>query len=219
MIVTQTANEKLRPISWRFWTPKQTAHHQCTSLLTIELKLISKLSRAVQANPESTSGSESSSDSDSDSEDEVPYVRKRPRVEDFIMDDDEEGAAAVVSPEQMRTKNEVASVPVVIPDIEQVDEHETLEKVGEVLSIVDKVVIVEGLPPQPQAGGLDRALDSDTLLVFEDRKVLGYVSIILLLNFKPRFPLNEYFLGLGNVWPDYTAILSGTLQRGISSRH
>lgn len=132
------------------------------------------------------------------------------------MEDDDE-AAAVVSPDQMRTKNEVADVPVVIPDVEQVGEHETLEKVGQVLSIVDKVVIVEGLPPQKQGGmSADRALDSDTLLVFEDRKVLGYVSIVFFLGLKPRFPLNEYFLGLGNVWSDHSAVLSSALQRHIS---
>lgn len=92
------------------------------------------------------------------------------------MDEDEEGGA-VVSPDQVRTKNEVADVQVVIPEVEQVEEYETLEKVGEVFSIVDKVVIVKGGPQQVQGRVSDRALDSDTLLVFEDRKVLGYVSV------------------------------------------
>ena len=92
------------------------------------------------------------------------------------MDDDEEGAA-IVSPDQVRTKNEVADLPIIVPQTEEVEAHEHLERVGEVFSIVDKVVIVKGLPQQVQGRVSDRALDSDTLLVFEDRKVLGYVSI------------------------------------------
>jgi hypothetical protein len=95
--------------------------------------------------------------------------------------EDDEGTAAFVSPDEVKTKNEVADVHITIPDVEEVDAGETLEKVGEVLSIVDKVVIVKGLPQQVQGRASDRALDSDTLLVFEDRKVLGYVSPSLIL--------------------------------------
>lgn len=101
------------------------------------------------------------------------------------MDEDEEGGA-VVSPDQVRTKNEVADVPVVVPDVEQIGDDEKLEKVGEIFSIVDKVVIVKGLPQQVLGRVSDRALDSDTLLVFEDRKVLGYVSIFLFFFLKLR---------------------------------
>ena len=63
-----------------------------------------------------------------------------------------------------------------IPEISEVDLHERLEKVGEVMSIMDRVVIVKGLPSSIANRGSETALDSDTLLVFEDRKVLGYVS-------------------------------------------
>jgi H/ACA ribonucleoprotein complex non-core subunit NAF1 len=52
---------------------------------------------------------------------------------------------------------------------------EVLEKVGEVMSVVGNVVIVKGRAAT--SGGSERALDSDTLLVFEDRKVLGYVRV------------------------------------------
>lgn len=52
-----------------------------------------------------------------------------------------------------------------------------LEKVGEVLNIVDNTVIIKGVPSGALERGFDRALDSDTLLVFDDRKVLGYVSL------------------------------------------
>jgi H/ACA ribonucleoprotein complex non-core subunit NAF1 len=46
------------------------------------------------------------------------------------------------------------------------------------MSVVGNVVIVKGLAT---TGTSERALDSDTLLVFEDRKVLGYVGSWLIL--------------------------------------
>jgi len=52
---------------------------------------------------------------------------------------------------------------------------EVLEEVGEVLSIIGNIAIVKGLPSKFADRGSERALDSETLLVFEDRKVLGYV--------------------------------------------
>ena len=62
-----------------------------------------------------------------------------------------------------------------VPDVSEVGPHEQLERVGEVMNIIDKVVIVKGIPSDIANRGSERALDSDTLLVFEDRKVLGYV--------------------------------------------
>ena len=52
---------------------------------------------------------------------------------------------------------------------------QSLEKVGEIISIIEKVAIVKGTSSDAQNRANERALDSDTLLVFEDRKVLGYV--------------------------------------------
>ena len=62
-----------------------------------------------------------------------------------------------------------------IPPITQVGPDEQLEKVGEVMNIVNNVVIVKGLESGTHRA-LERALDSGTLLVYEDRRVLGYVS-------------------------------------------
>jgi H/ACA ribonucleoprotein complex non-core subunit NAF1 len=77
----------------------------------------------------------------------------------------------------LRTKNEVFDTSITIPDLEEVGTDEELEKVGEVLSIIDQVAIVKGLPSEYSNRASERALDSDTLLVFEDRKVMGYVRI------------------------------------------
>lgn len=75
------------------------------------------------------------------------------------------------------TVHEVLNEEVAIPNVTEVDPNETLERVGEVLSVLqDKIVIVKGLASQIAGRAPERVLDTDTLLVFEDRKVLGYVS-------------------------------------------
>ena len=120
---------------------------------------------------------ESSSSSSSDDEDAGEDVRhsQSSAKEDVAGDDDEDGAAGAAGPDSNKTKNEVTEVKVTIPDIEEVGPDEGLEKVGEVMSIMDKVVIIKGLSSGKQTKASERALDSDTLLVFDDRKVLGYV--------------------------------------------
>ena len=92
-------------------------------------------------------------------------------------DDDDEGALAR-SRNNVHLKNEIADVPINIPDTEEVGHEEAIEKVGDIMSIVGNVVIVKGLPSGIVNRGLDKALDSDTLLVFDDRRVLGYVRIV-----------------------------------------
>lgn len=69
---------------------------------------------------------------------------------------------------------------ITVPDIEQVGSEEVLEKVGEIVTIMNNLAIVKGMPSELLNRGSDRALDSDTLLVFEDRKVIGYVSSLKL---------------------------------------
>ena len=138
---------------------------------------------------ESTSDSESmdtSSDSDSsgDENEDKDKPQGRPsKNEPLGLDEDEESGPAITSESQLRTKNEIAEFDVAIPDIEEVPPDEQLEKVGEVMSIIDKVVIVKGAPSTLAHRGSERALDSDTLLVFEDRKVLGFVSVLSLTVF------------------------------------
>ncbi|KAI0695625.1 Gar1/Naf1 RNA binding region-domain-containing protein [Cytidiella melzeri] len=122
------------------------------------------------------SDDESSSESESEPEVVGQTSAKRSKEEETLGDeDDDTGAGANISPDQMRTKNEDREETVNIPEVEEVGEDEVLDKVGEIMSIIDKVVIVRGTPSQVQSRGSEKALDSDTLLVFEDRKVLGYV--------------------------------------------
>jgi len=57
-----------------------------------------------------------------------------------------------------------------MPSITSVEPSEAIELVGEVLSIVDSVVVVKSYEH-----GQYKVLDTDSLFVLEDRKVLGLV--------------------------------------------
>jgi H/ACA ribonucleoprotein complex non-core subunit NAF1 len=85
-----------------------------------------------------------------------------------------------VSGTYMQTKNEVMDSDIAIPDIEAVGLEEELELVGEVISIMEMAVIVKGAESEVANRAAGRALDSGTLLVFSDRKVLGYVIFCIL---------------------------------------
>jgi H/ACA ribonucleoprotein complex non-core subunit NAF1 len=119
-----------------------------------------------------------SSDSDSDSESDTDDT-KTANIDKTLGDgenSDEDTGPAPTTGSYFQTKNEVAEGDVRIPDIQSVDPEEYLEKVGEIMSVVENVVIVKGLPSDIANRGAARALDSDTLLVFEDRTVMGYVG-------------------------------------------
>ena len=131
---------------------------------------------------DSDSDSDSDSSSSSDSEDNDKKEKAVPHPTDDKVEtaeDHEDEPTSHTSPDQVKTLNEVVDVKVNIPDISEVGEQEELEKVGEVMSIIDKVVIIKGVPSPIQNRVNERALDSDTLLVFGDRKVLGYVCFSL----------------------------------------
>ncbi|KAG6817931.1 hypothetical protein H0H87_012399 [Tephrocybe sp. NHM501043] len=121
-----------------------------------------------------TPASDSSSESDSDSESEESEVgAKAPAALD--LDDDEDNEPAPTSGAYFQTKNEVVDADIVVPDITEVGPEEVLEKVGEIMTVMGNTVIVNGVPSDDVNRGSDRALDSDTLLVFGDRKVMGYI--------------------------------------------
>jgi len=122
----------------------------------------------------SSSDSDPSSDSDygvkeNDASKKTPVER---RVFDEDDEDDDEGGA-IAATIALRTKNELPEPDIMIPSIAQVGPDEELEK-GEIMNIVNDVVVVKG-----EASSTHRisqhALDSETLLVYEDRKVLGYI--------------------------------------------
>lgn len=129
----------------------------------------------INCNTVVSSRDESDSDSSDSSDDEG-------KIEAVIGDDgddesDNEGPKKQNPTSQVATKNEILNPEVKLPAISEVDPSEILELAGEISSVVDSVVIVRGLERherQPEAA--DRVLDTDSLLVFDDRKVLGLVS-------------------------------------------
>ncbi|KAJ3789223.1 Gar1/Naf1 RNA binding region-domain-containing protein, partial [Lentinula aff. detonsa] len=122
---------------------------------------------------DSESGSDSS-DSENDTEENIATGVKVEEEEEGMLDEEDSGPSAVTA-SYYSTKNEVADAAITIPDIEEVGSEEHLELVGRIMNIIDNAVIVEGLQTELFRGRSDRALDADTLLVFEDRKVLGYI--------------------------------------------
>jgi H/ACA ribonucleoprotein complex non-core subunit NAF1 len=93
-----------------------------------------------------------------------------------VDDDEESGATTVAS--YVQTKNEIVDTDIVVPSVSEVGLEEGLEKVGEVMNIIGNVVIVKGLPADSSRAVSEKALDVETLLVFDDRKVLGHVRIL-----------------------------------------
>ncbi|KAN0138241.1 NAF1 domain containing protein [Lactarius tabidus] len=136
----------------------------------------------------SSSDSDTSSDSDSDSGRENDASKRTPverRVVDEEDEEDEEGGA-VAAAVLLRTKNELSEPDIVIPSIAEVGPDEQLEKVGEIMNIVNNVVVVKGEASSTHRAS-EHALDSETLLVYEDRKVLGYIHETFGPTYQPMY--------------------------------
>ncbi|KZS93476.1 NAF1-domain-containing protein [Sistotremastrum niveocremeum HHB9708] len=117
---------------------------------------------------------DSESDSSDSSDDDRPLDAVH--VDDGDDDSDHEGAKKQDPTTQIATKNEILNPEVKLPPISEVDPAEILELAGEISSVIDSVVIVRGIERQEkQPESTDTVLDTDSLLVFEDRKVLGLV--------------------------------------------
>ncbi|KAI6163896.1 Gar1/Naf1 RNA binding region-domain-containing protein [Pisolithus thermaeus] len=122
--------------------------------------------------PDSPSDSESESSSEEDSDVE-PTSRDPAELTslDHASDIEHEDAGTTGDIGYVQTKNEVVDTDIVIPEVSEVSPEDSLEKVGEVMSIVGNVVIVKGLLADNSKTLSERALDAETLLVFDDRKI------------------------------------------------
>ncbi|KAG5342042.1 hypothetical protein C0989_005722 [Termitomyces sp. Mn162] len=138
-----------------------------------DLKAIDNEDDAPKLTPTSAFD-DSDSDSDSSPEPDEPDADEKASI-DFDPDDDEDNGFAPSSGSYFHTKNEIAETNVVVPTIPEVGPEEVLEKVGEIMSVMGNTVVVNAVPSEVANRGSERALDSDTLLVFQDRKVLGYI--------------------------------------------
>ncbi|KAG8898277.1 hypothetical protein FRC01_010965 [Tulasnella sp. 417] len=96
----------------------------------------------------------------------LPLRNSKPGDSD---DDDEVEGRTNSAP--VKTTNEVVDPNVVPPSIEKVGDDELLEIVGDVMNIIGSVVVVKGLP----GSAAEKVLDTGSLLVWDDRHVLGEV--------------------------------------------
>ena len=115
--------------------------------------------------------------SDADSEDSSSESEADVDKPSLVICEDEDGVSLPLKQDSyFRTKNEpTEESDVLVPDIQQVGADEILEQIGEVLNIVENTVIVKG---HTASKNTNQTLDAETLLLFEDRQVLGYVSLM-----------------------------------------
>ncbi|KAI5997947.1 Gar1/Naf1 RNA binding region-domain-containing protein [Pisolithus albus] len=122
--------------------------------------------------PDSPSDSESESSSEEDSGVEpMPRDPTELTSHDHASDIEHEDVGTTGDIGYVHTKNEVVDTDIVVPEVSEVSPEDSLEKVGEVMSIVGNVVIVKGLLADNPKTLSERALDAETLLVFDDRKI------------------------------------------------
>lgn len=132
---------------------------------------------AADANAESSDSSSSDWDSSSDSEDEEQSRQpSRPSQPSKLAnsDDEDEDLGGKTTSGPLKTTNEVVDPDVAPPSIERVGDDEILEIVGEVMSVIGSVVVVKGQP----GSAVEKVLDTGSLLVWDDRHVLGEVRTV-----------------------------------------
>lgn len=142
------------------------------------MNILSKgiLTLIVRATSDSASPSDSEPDASSSSDSEEGREHAAPRRQRPTDDVEDEESGVTATATYLQTKNEIVDANFIVPTISEVEPCDKLEKVGEIMSIVGNTVIVRGLPVDLVNSLSECALDVESLLVFEDRKVLGYVS-------------------------------------------
>ncbi|KAI0323009.1 Gar1/Naf1 RNA binding region-domain-containing protein [Amylostereum chailletii] len=129
------------------------------------------------------------SSSDSDDNDNVLTRKAAKRQHEDEDEDEEDGEGGPSTTAVIRTKNELPEGDFKIPEIVEVGPNESLEKVGQVMSLLHNMVIVKGEAGESMHRASEKALDSDTLLVFGDRKVLGYVYETFGPTYQPMYQI------------------------------
>ncbi|KAF8910108.1 Gar1/Naf1 RNA binding region-domain-containing protein [Gymnopilus junonius] len=156
-------------------------------------------SKALSGPSDSDSDSESiSSEEEKEQKEGAKHPTQKADADADADDDEDDALLNTTSGTYFQTKHEVQEANITVPDTDEVGPDEVLERVGEVMNILDRVAIVRGLPSEALNRASDRALDSDTLLVFGDRKVMGYIyetfgptsQPLYQVKFNSAYPLN-----------------------------
>ncbi|KZO96426.1 NAF1-domain-containing protein [Calocera viscosa TUFC12733] len=173
----------------------ELSDHEVADILEapVEVQVMDTVKTEVQLSPpevKSESASEEDSDSDDDdsdsdadadsdeedkeeteqSEEEIQRPGRNKARKPVDLDDVDEEGGAPADPATFASKNEIFAPDVNIPDFDEIGPDDKIENIGEVMNIVDSVVVVKG-----RMNAQYQVIDTGSLLVFEDRKVLGYV--------------------------------------------
>ncbi|EIN13920.1 NAF1-domain-containing protein [Punctularia strigosozonata HHB-11173 SS5] len=119
-----------------------------------------------------------SSSSDSESDQSISGKASHPgkRANIDLAAEDEDGEDSGLKPQgYLKTQHEITELAITIPEASEVPSDEELEKVGEVMTVLPQTVVIKGIPAPVTGRASEKALDSETLLVLEDRRVLGYI--------------------------------------------
>lgn len=124
---------------------------------------------------EDESNSDSDSDISEDSDSDSDFGSESANVAVEEVSNEKEGAEEDADAPPA-TKHETVD-PIVLPPISQLGPSDTvqLQPIGRVHSIVDQVVLVEQLPLPSEGAPAFDVLDTESLLCFEDGRVLGLV--------------------------------------------
>lgn len=113
-------------------------------------------------------------DSDEESRITKQHKENKAKLSRLVAEDDSDDDSDSMGEKKGNTPataHEITVPTVVLPSITEIGPDEPMELIGEVLNVVDSVVVVKS-----SQNGMQRVLDTESLLVFEDRKVLGLVS-------------------------------------------
>ncbi|KZT54117.1 NAF1-domain-containing protein [Calocera cornea HHB12733] len=126
---------------------------------------------------------EEESDESSDSEEEViqPARGKAPPTAEADEVDDEGGGPTGLA--AFASKNEIVTPDVNVPDFDEISPDDKIENIGEIMNIVDSVVVVKG-----RTNAQYQVIDTGSLLVFEDRKVFETFGAVTQPLYSVRFP-------------------------------
>lgn len=107
----------------------------------------------------------SSDDDSSDESDDDDDQQQRQQHVPAYSDEEDNGNMP------LKTHNEISNFVVEKPDF-VINENTTVNRVGVIMEIIDKAIIVQSDP------SMNMALDMGTLFAYEDRQVMGEVSTI-----------------------------------------
>nr|CAG8577422.1 11472_t:CDS:10 [Entrophospora candida] len=112
---------------------------------------------------------------------EVVNSNKKVNDDDDYRDEDEDEEDLPYSKSPLRTKNEIVDIIISKPNVEITLDME-LRKIGQILHIVENYIVIDS-----ELSGELQVLDSDSILVLENREILGQIFETIGPVAKPKY--------------------------------